>query len=256
MSRAPGYAEAAGTVRFSSVLEATLRGERLAAYDENGSIDFSSGDFESTLSIAKEGELVQRRKLGRVMYARARSRRTGRAVPWRGVRSRRAVAAKRAFSYLQIDPQAVLDVLRTTRGTPALVGHASIAGVPSTEYRTSTTLGAFLTSGQSGRTVPGEGAVPGTLDVWLDLQGRPVRVAASFSTADRLGPAVMTVTTTFADYGAPVVIVKPGHAPVAPSGSAAPNGPLGGDPVLVLERIVFGTQRVENAAARVPSSGS
>jgi hypothetical protein len=246
VSRAPALAERAGSVRFRSTVNVILGGQPLARFSETGAVSFSTSDFESTLAIGGGGETVQRRRVGPVIYARALPGHTGhgRGVQWRGLRPRRTSRAKPNFAYLQIDPQTVLTVLDATHESPVVVGHGTLAGTAATHYRVATTLGAFLATAQHVRasTQARETSVAGTLDVWLDRRGRPLRVSASFSTADRTGPVTMTIVTTFVDYGVPVRIMAPRGAPVSASQSTSPDGPLGGDPILVLERILFASQ--------------
>ena len=256
INRAPAEAKKAGSVRFTSSLQALLGGQSLARYSETGALSFQSGDYASRLTVAGGDAILERRQVGRIIYARDLRLHYGRQreTRWRGVRALRAGAERSRSGYLQIDPQVVLHVLAAAPQIPVVAGRENIGGVPTIHYRLSTTLGAFLATAQheSVSTRPGEADVPGRLDVWLDRHGRPVRVSAAFAGLDRTGSVAVTIITTFADYGGPVKIAKPHGAAVSRGpGTAAPNGPLGGDPILVLERVLFRTQRVGGTSSRL-----
>lgn len=241
VSRSPREAEKAGTVRFVSTLEVAVAGRKVVRFTERGGLDFQSGDFETSLTLPPPAPRIDRRRVGALLYV-GEGIGQSRLERWRVLRLRttggiRAVAQPGGFALT--DPQVILRVLGSARGTPVVVGHEVIDGQPATEYLANTTLLAFLQAQRrpvsaAGRYEP----VHATLHVWLDAVGRPVRVEAILSGPSRLGDAATKITSDFAHYGETVAVSRPPGAALS-RGRTGATGLIGGDPTEVFERILF-----------------
>lgn len=243
VSRSPREAEKAGTVRFSSSLEVTIRGLRLHRFVEEGAVDFRSRAYEANLTLGQHGERVERRLVGGVLYA-ARLEPTDHAqssARWHRFRLLHppSTASTEPGSNTVIDPQVVLRVLADAPSAPALVGQEASGGIATTHYRLATSLDVFLTAQHAS---PGYVRMledsPGTLDVWLDQAGRPVQVQATFAGRTHLGTNTMRVVTRFAGYGEPVNIRAPA-GPVVSSRTDTYRSQLGADPFRAFLRLLF-----------------
>ena len=137
VSRSPREAEKAGTVRFTSTLEVSIRGLRLDRFVEEGALNFQTGDYESKLSLGTLGERIERRLVGRVLYLGQfePARHPVSPVPWHGVRLLGGVRdnSPAPGSYTLIDPQVVLKSSAVRlRNRPSLGVSPSVASLPST----------------------------------------------------------------------------------------------------------------------------
>jgi hypothetical protein len=240
VSRSPREAEKAGTVRFVSNLEVAVAGRKVVRFAEKGGLDFASGDFETSLTLPPPAPRIDRRRVGGLVFI-GEGIGQSRLERWQALRLRttggiRAVAQPGGFALT--DPQVILRVLGSARGTPVVVGHAVIDGQPVTGYVANTTLLAFLQAQRRplSATSPYE-PVHATLHVWLDEAGRPVRVEALLTGPSRLGAATTKITSDFSHYGEAIVVTPP-PGPVHSGGRTGATG-IGGDPIGVLERILF-----------------
>ena len=217
VSRSPREAEKAGTVRFTSTLEVSIRGLRLDRSVEEGALNFQTGDYESKLSLGTLGERIERRLVGRVLYLGQfePARHPVSPVPWHGVRLLGGVSdnSPAPGSYTLIDPQVVLNVLGGAPSQPAIVGRESVGGVATVHYRLDTTLYTFLNAQRAPSAyIRSLNDSPGALNVWLDQAGRPRRVEAAFAFSGPRGTNTMRAITQFADYGGAVKVVPPAGA--------------------------------------------
>ena len=241
VSRSPREAEKAGTVRFSSSLEVTVGGRKVVRFTESGGLDFQSGDFETTLTLPRPSPRIDRRRIGGLLYV-GEGIGESRLERWRVLRVRatdRIRTAAQPGGYALTDPQVILRVLGSARGTPVVLGHEVIDGQRVTGYLATTTLLAFLQAQRrplsaTRRYEP----VGAALHVWLDSLGRPVRVEATLSGPSRLGDAATKITSDFAHYGETITVARPPGAAVSRH-SAGATGLIGGDPTEVFERILF-----------------
>jgi hypothetical protein len=241
VNHAPAAAARSRFVRFSSSLDVSESGNASRRFTERGALDLATGDFDATLSPVGGARSIERRRVGDVFYTAAtRLNGSARNARWHAIRlgrGGRSFAEGRAFSL--IDPQIVFRVMSAARSPVSKLGQDTIAGTPTTHYRLSTSLAAFLTAERtrilnrsSYRTVDA------TLDVWLDLRGRPRRVQASF-TAPRSRAESMTARIDFERYGAPVEVRTPARAVFSTRTASEQSGPLGGDPVAALQHALF-----------------
>jgi len=243
INHAPVAAAQSRSVRFSSELEVAVNGRRITHFTEHGELNFATGDYATALNPSDTDERIERRRVGDVFYgvqlhpgARASSTR------WRaiGVAGRPRASVLAPGGYSLIDPQVVFRVLAGARSPVMVVGHEKLDGTPTTHYRLSTSLAAFLSAEQSSLAdVSRFEGVDATLDVWLDGQGRPKRVAASFAGESRLGNATMTTIVDFTDYGLAVTVRPPSNVAFSPRSNTPSFGALGGDPLLAVELLLF-----------------
>ena len=242
VSRSPREAEKAGTVRFVSTLEVTAGGSKVVRFAEEGGLDFATGDFETSLTLPRPSPRIDRRRVGGVLYI-GQGINGSRLERWRALRLRgpagsRAVIQPGGFALT--DPQVILRVLESSRESPVVVGHEIIGSEPVTEYLANTTLLAFLRAQR--RPISSAAhyePVRASLRVWLDDLGRPVRVVAFLRGPSRLGQATTKITTTFSNYGKSIVVGRPQHSVPSEGRHRAGATGIGGDPIQVLERIVF-----------------
>jgi hypothetical protein len=239
VNHAPAAARQSGSVRFDSVLQVSLNGRALTHFTEVGELDFVTGDYTTTLSLA--GESVARRRVGDVFYGRQLHAHGGASSErWHAVHVEQAPDGfdRVPDGYTLVDPQVVFRVLAGSHSPVTRVGRQEIAGIQTTHYRLSTSLAAFLSAegGPVGDLAQYE-TVQATVDVWLDAKDRPRRVQASFSGAGRLGTATMTSVIDFSNYGEPVTVRPPAATDV--SRRSAASAALLGDPLRPVELLLF-----------------
>jgi hypothetical protein len=242
INHAPAAAAQSRYVRFSSALEVAANGHQITRFTEQGELDFVTGDYATTLSRPDVGERVQRRRVGDVFYGAASHRgEQVSSVQWRAIRiaGARNASVQAPGGYTLMDPQVVFRVMAGARAPITVVGHEALNGVPTTHYRLSTSLGAFLAAEHgSPSTASAYENVEAELGVWLDGRGRPVRVEAKFAGPSPFGAATMTTLINFTDYGAVVTVRQPSNAVASPRSGAF--GALGGDPLRTIELLLFG----------------
>jgi hypothetical protein len=164
------------------------------------------------------------------------------SVQWRaiGIAGARGKSAQAPGGYTLMDPQVIFRVMEGARAPVTVVGHEELDKMPTTHYRLSTSLSAFLAAEQDSSTdVSAYENVEAELGVWLDGDGRPVRVEANFTGPSPFGNATMTTVIEFTEYGAPVVVRAPSAAALSPRSNTTPVGPIEGDPIQVFERLLF-----------------
>jgi hypothetical protein len=239
VNHAPAAAMQSRSVQFDSTLEISLNGRALTRFTEVGELDFVTGDYATTLSLA--GERFDRRRVGDTFYGR-QPHAQGRASSkrWHALRVKEAPggSARAPGGYTLIDPQVVFRVLAGSRSAVTRVGHQQLDRTRTTHYRLSTSLAAFLSAeGGPVANLARYQSTQATLDVWLDAKDRPRRVQASFAGAARLGNATMTAVIDFANYGAPVTVRPPAAFDV--SRRSAASAALAGDPLRAAELLLF-----------------
>jgi hypothetical protein len=239
VNHAPAAARQSGSVAFDSALQVSLNGRTLTHFAEVGEVDFVTGDYATTLSLA--GETVDRRRVGDVFYGR-QLHDHGRASSerWHAVHVEQAPDGfdRVPGGYTLIDPQVVFRVLAGSHSPVTRVGQQEIAGIQTTHYRLSTSLAAFLaTEGGPVGDLARYETVQATVDVWLDAKDRPRRVQTSFAGPARLGAATMTSVIDFSNYGEPVTVHPPSASDVSPRSAASTA--LLGDPLQAVEHLVF-----------------
>lgn len=243
INHAPAAAAQSKTVRFNSVLAATLNGHRLTRFTQHGELNFATGDYETTLNRADTSERIERRRVGGVFFGvQSHVGEKAPHVRWHAIRvgGRPGEARPAPGGYTLMDPQVVFRVLARSHSAVNVVGHEALNGTPTTHYRLSTTLAAFLAAeGSSPAEVSSYESVGATMDVWLDRQGRPRQVRASFVGPSRFGNATMTTLADFTDYGAPATVRPPSHVAVSSRSDTASLGALGGDPLREIELVLF-----------------
>jgi len=237
VNQAPVAAERSGSVAFSSVLEAEVHGTSIGQLNEQGELDFSTGNYATVLTNDRAGVSSARRRIGPIVYFSGQRKGAGAPSGRRWLASPASNQSVTQLGASIVDPQVVFDVLERAPSHVAPVGHALLDGHATTQYRLRTTLGSFL-EGEGAR--PSEirvyRGVSGTLEVWLDSQGRPRRVEALFEGHSHFSRARLHVTIAFFGYGSKVQVRAPmnwtpAHASQRTSGLEAG--------VRVLERLLF-----------------
>jgi hypothetical protein len=239
VNHAPAAARQSGSVRFDSSLQVSLNGRALTHFAEVGELNFVTGDYATTLSLA--GERFDRRRVGDTFYGRQQHAHERTASErWHAVHVEQEPDGfdRVPGGYTLVDPQVVFRVLAGSHSPVTLVGHQQLAGARTTHYRLSTTLAAFLSAeGDPVGDLAQYETVQATVDVWLDTKDRPRQVQDSFAAAARLGTATMTSVIDFANYGEPVTVRPPAAADV--SRRSAASTALLGDPLRAVELLLF-----------------
>jgi hypothetical protein len=238
INRAPAAAESAKTVRFSSTLAVWLNGRRLTSFEEHGALDFVHDEFDTSLSTGEQRVSIERRKIGDALYLAMR--RGPRAPRWRRFRVASSPGPVPLFGTSLVDPEVALQVMRKSRSRPSRLGTELIDGTRSEHYRIATTLGTFL-SAQDANPVQATAvnSAGGTLDVWVDPNGRPTRVDVRFSGPSNLGAATIVLTLNFASYGAPASLLAPPSDLVTDEPTRLMSA---FNPLHAIERILFGVR--------------
>jgi hypothetical protein len=239
VNHAPAAARQSGSVQFDSALQVSLNGRTLTHFTEVGELDFVTGDYATTLSLA--GEHFDRRRVGDTFYGRQlHTHERIASERWHAVHVEQEPDGfdRVPGGYTLIDPQVVFRVLAGSRSPVTRVGRQEIAGAQTTHYRLSTSLAAFLSAEGGPVSDPARyETVQATVDVWLDAKDRPRRVQASFAGATRLGTATMTSVVDFSSYGEPVTVRRPSAFDV--SRRSAASTALLGDPLRAVELLLF-----------------
>lgn len=240
VNHAPAAAMRSRSVQFASSLQVSLNGRTLTHSTEVGKLNFATGDYATTLSLA--GERFDRRRVGDMFYGRElHAHERASSERWHAVHVEASPGGSNPApgGYTLVDPQVVFRVLAGSHSAVTQIGHQELAGVQTTHYRLSTSLAAFLSAeGVPVSRLEQYQTVQATLDVWLDAMDRPRRIQASFAGAARLGgEATMTTVIDFAGYGAPVTVRPP--AAFAGSRRSAAAAALVGDPLRAVELLLF-----------------
>jgi hypothetical protein len=236
VNEAPAAAERSGSLRFRSQLTIILDGRRRPGIAEEGAIDFTTGDYDTTTTIQSTGQTIERRRVGRYVYS-SRGAVTIGKTRWDSAPVDRVPGGFAYESDAFTDPAPVFRALaHISAPVRHLKGTRFVHGVPTTEYQLTTDLAAFLrpTAGhfQDARAAR---EVRATLSVWLDHRGRPRRVDEEF----KAGGTVLRTTVLFSSFGKTVLVKAPPKSLVHPTkGAVAPN-PLGAGPGQLLAPLLF-----------------
>jgi hypothetical protein len=237
-------AERAGTLRFQSVLTVTVNGRHRDGITEQGAIDFASGDYTTTVRFGNAGQVLERRSVSGVLYAAGRRLQPGAHPPrvhWVGARLQRGshgtfASEGDAFT----DPPFVFRALARIRAPVSRIGRENVNGVATTRYHLLTNLEVFLrpSAGHIENALAYR-RVQAALDVWIDAQGRPVRVLETFSGPSASGRTAVTTVVRFSGYGRPVSVRAPASAAVTSTKLTTPPDPLTAGPGSLLARRLF-----------------
>ena len=240
INQAPRAAARSTSVGFDSAISVTRGGHELLGFSQRGQIDFARGEYRTSLSSAQVNATFEWRTVGGVVYiaTRQQSGRGSRTRRWLAVRitaAQRAKLASAPESDALTDPLAVLRLLANTRAPVLRVGATRLGGVAATRYRLSTNLAAMLRASSSGGGHAAYARVGAVLDVWLDRQGRPLRVEETLR-----GPGAIALHTAigFSGYGEPVRIQAPAGVAPEPTLADVPKL-LTGTPSRAFERLVL-----------------
>jgi hypothetical protein len=247
VNRAPAQARRASTVRFSSSVQALVDGRHPYGFSEHGSLDFARAGFRAIFSVPGGGTPVERRRVGRLLYVTT----SAREGSGRSSRSWVAVpitpgGVQLGGGYTVIDPAVVFKVLEGARHVHDL-GTARIGGEPITHYRLASNLNEFLRAQYGTGYRPQYTPPSGVLDVWLDREGRPLRVQGRFSAHTAAGQVTLVLTSRFAGYGQAIRIAAP-TGPIIAVASAHSEALLH-DPTQLLARVLFGKAGVRGTRA-------
>jgi hypothetical protein len=206
VSRAPAAAEQAGTVRYRSRTVILVGGRPIAELSGQGILDFDAGSYQATVRREGADESIRRIRIGPRLYIRVlpNARRPTRAIEIplgdQGLLSDPDLPGSAALT----DPPAVLRAMSLIRRRPIVGPSVGIDGISTTEYRTSAPLASFFAH----TAVAAEaGQQPVALRVWIDREGRPLRVRATLSSSEH--HAMLITTWTFSSFGGPAHIVPP-----------------------------------------------
>jgi hypothetical protein len=240
VNRAPRAAEGSGSVRFYSTLTVTVGGRTRPPISEYGAIDFDTGAYRSAVHVAETGQVIERRAVAGVSYA-AEHPSSGQAKSWSARRLRGGLhGAFAAEADALIEPPAVFRALAGIRAPIRRLGNETRRGIPTTHYRLTTNLDAFLgtTEGYI-ENRHGYRDVGMTLDVWLDSRGRPVEVSERIAGPSPAGHTTITTLVQFRDYGTPVTVPAPSPSLVRYTHALAAANPLGSLSGPILARRLF-----------------
>ena len=200
--RAPALAERAGSVRFRSSFSIRVGSDQFPRYTESGVISFATSEYETELALGKHGPHVQRKFRNGLLYAREVQTHSRVApTPWLAYRVGPVVQLS---DHSLIDPQVIFALMAGSSGTPDVVNHEFVGTVHTTHYRVSTSLHALLSAESEPATLTRSlEDAPGTLDVWVDNAGRPLRVEARFLRRAELRSREMRIAVRLDDYGRP-----------------------------------------------------
>jgi hypothetical protein len=246
INRAPALAAKSLSVAFRSVTTIVVGGRQVREFAESGGINFATGAYRTALEVPGSG-LVERRRVGGILYGLdIRRSRLGVGHPqWVAVpltHPQQAALTPAPGANAITDPLALLSLLAHTPSVVTRIGDESIEGIPATHYRLNTDLASVLSESSGHPSEPaGYRTVKATLDVWLDRQGRPLRVAEHLAGDSPLGVATLQAVTTFSNYGQRVQILAPRGVQPSPilSGGLSSHA---ADPSRIFERLLFSTR--------------
>jgi len=247
INRAPVLAAKSLSVAFRSVTTIVVGGRQLRQFSESGAIDFATGAYRTALEVPGSG-FVERRRVGGILY-RIDAGRRRRAVghpQWVGVRltrSQQAALTPAPGADAFTDPLALLSLLAHTPSVVTRIGEESIEGIPATHYLLNTDLASVLSESSGHPAEPaGYRMVKARLDVWLDRQGRPLRVAERLAGNSSFGAATLQAVTTFSNYGQHVQILAPRGTRPSPTLLSSELSSHAADPSRIFERLLFSTR--------------
>jgi hypothetical protein len=239
VNEAPAAAEHAGSLAFSSTLTIRVDGGSRPGIGEEGEINFLTGDYRTTTRFQSTHQLSERRRVGDLVYASRGhvADRPGQQTRWDAAPVARWAPGGFAYeSDAFTDPISIFRTLAHIGAPVRRIRRQSIEGAPTTLYRLSTNLEAFLARNEGHVQDPAMyRRVAATLEVWIDDQGRPRQVVETFSAAD----TSLRTVVRFHDYSLPVSVDAPAQSLVRSIGSAVQSNPLGSDPGSLLPRLLF-----------------
>jgi hypothetical protein len=239
VNEAPAAAEHAGSLAFASTLTIRVDGGSRPGIGEEGEIDFLTGDYKSTTRFQGTHQLSERRRVAGLVYASRGhlADRPGQQTRWDAAPVARWAPGGFAYeSDAFTDPISIFRTLAHISAPVRRIRRQSIEGAPTTVYRLSTNLEAFLARNEGHVQDPAMyRRVAATLEVWIDGQGRPRQVVETFSAA---GTSLRTVMR-FHGYGLPVSVDAPAQNLVRSIGSAVKSNPLRSGPGSLLPRLLF-----------------
>jgi hypothetical protein len=248
LNRAPAAAIRSKSVRFGSTILITVNGQTRRAFTEHGELDFADGSYGATLVLTGAGGGLERRSIGGVLYTSQVGR--GGETPdqrrWVGARlakSQRGTLAALPGSDALTDPRALLRILGHLQSPSKRIGTGMVDGTTTTEYRVTTTLSALLRA--SSESLGGRldtGRVKAELDVWIDQEGRPRRVAERLVAPSAAGAVTLLSTTTFTGYGQSVTVAAPRASRKSPTSRPLSLSRLGGAPTRIFESLLLPRQ--------------
>ncbi len=243
VNRAPREARRASTVEFVSVVEASLNGRDYTRLTEHGALDFRHDRLATSLSIPGSRATVERRKVADTLYLAQLAPRTNPRLPkpWLTFKTTPADARRGlGQGYTLMEPQVVFGVLERAAAGVRIGGTTVLRGMRATRYSLATSLSALLRLEYGPSYRRGSGGPAARLSVWLDGDGRPLRVSVTFSERTPKGRAALSLSIDFRHYGQRVSIAAPPPELQRREPLTRADPPLL-DPTRVLERVLFAT---------------
>lgn len=236
VNRAPAAAERSRSVQFTTIVSVEGSGAANGTLREHGAIDFVRHALESTATSNTGQAAIRRLSVNGVFYAMASGSAAGAPRSnWIALRAPRtgAGAAEALGSEALTDPPSLLAALAATRAHVVDLGPTTLDRQQVAQYRLRSKVMSLYPDIKRSE-FSSVGAVPVTLNVWLDNAGRPVQVQERFAPR---ADATLQVVTRFSSYGTPVVIAAPTQNVVpAPAGSPLPD-PVAADLAALLPTV-------------------
>lgn len=129
VNRAPAAAAASESVSFVSTTAINVGSHHLEEYRATGSIDFARRDFETDISLGRQGGAILQRRVGNRLYISQIRHGQSRATRWRSVRLGREPSGRFAAgpeSEQFTSPPALLDGLASTRSPVEAAGRETV----------------------------------------------------------------------------------------------------------------------------------
>jgi hypothetical protein len=222
---APAAAERAGSLRFRSTLEIRVYGHPQPGVSEEGAIDFLTGAYVTATRFETNNDVREQSSVNGILYTAPHAREGSEPKLWFSARAQKGIPGGFATETDAFtDPPAVFRALTHIKAPVRRIGPQKIEGTPTTTYRLATNLATFLATNAGHIQDLGiYRGVQATLVVWIDRQGRPVRVKETFSS----GSSVLSTIVRFSGYGQEVVVKPPPKSRIRSTrGTVRPN-PLG-----------------------------
>lgn len=202
---APRAAEQRGNFAFRTQLVAVTSGGAIVRTGQAGVVDLRASAFAArTLVRGRRG--AERRGVGGTLYFRS----VDAPGPWR-----RAGGGGLPASVVPVSASG-LRALAEARDETLVNRGESVGDVPVTHLRLRMRATTFLRLQQGSPEGRRLRAISGVVDVWLDADDLPRRVAARFHVGER----AFTVDTRYSDYGESGPVAGPARASAAMEGAA------------------------------------
>ena len=198
---------AAGTGRFTLKVAVSAQGKS-QTITSNGVENFAAKRARATTTIG--GTSVETRTLGGTTYTKLPPGAGPKGKPWVKVDTSTASGTGDLSN-----PNQSLAALKAGLGPVKRLGTAQIAGVPTTRYATSIDVAGAARSNPAFTQLAQLGVTTVPLEVSIDKQGRLRGLterfrATKFPLSERqTGPAAITVSITYTDFGIPVTVTAP-----------------------------------------------